>query len=208
MFLTEARHPNGAYIDLETFDIAGARTLMDLFHEVRSRDVFLLYNPVTGRAGRYAQNVTVLITNIVMGLVWLETQREYPNGVVIKKWQYFTIRETRLPGESALEAVTRGLRQELGYFPLESEVIIWGFADEISRHESTVYPGILSIVTTQQCEIRSEMFYRRDGHVIKDYSDDRKVIEFREDGPESKDDESDAKDDGWVKTIIRSFPTT
>jgi hypothetical protein len=144
----------------------------------------------------------------VMGLVWLETQREYPNGVVIKKWQYFTIRETRLPGESALEAVTRGLRQELGYFPLESEVIIWGFADEISRHESTVYPGILSIVTTQQCEIRSEMFYRRDGHVIKDYSDDRKVIEFREDGPESKDDESDAKDDGWVKTIIRSFPTT
>lgn len=178
-------------VDLETFDAKGARSLMNLYMEIQQRDVLLTLNE-KGQADKFSQKVEIIITDLTRNARWLETQRRYPNGTIVSKLQEFTIRETRKRGESGLKAAQRGLLEELHYVPYShSELQLLHEPESKNTSKSSVYPGILSTVTTTRFEMHTERFPCRQGEqviILKDYGGKRNPL-----------------NDNWVETEIRAF---
>jgi hypothetical protein len=189
--LALGRDADGNLIDVKTFDRRSAKTKFDLFREVHFRDVIIRLNEVSGRVERIAKNVSVIITNPALNLIWFEVSRRYPSGVFIPRIQEFTIRETRKIEETPLKAAIRGLAEELNFWPRENEIRIWGDGDVIHTHESTVYEGVRSVVTSRQFEVKSDAFFRPKELIVKDYGEAEHI----------------GNGESWVESTIRSFPT-
>lgn len=184
--------------NLNTFDDEGAKTFLDLSREVKNRDVVLTFDTTSWRTKRHAQSIKIIVTDPIRQLRWLEVERRFPNGKVIKKVQEFAIRETRKREESPQECAIRALKEEVKFVPRPSldSLRILEEPEWIDEYESTVYAHMDSVVTSLQYELHTSNFARKMKQLesglitVRDYGDAGDV----------------PGNDNWVETDIRAFP--
>lgn len=139
-------------IDTETFDAISRKTLVQLYEEVQSRDVVLLFNEKTQRVIRCALTVAILIRVPSEGYQLRETGREFRNGTAIHILKEWSMSETCKRGEEMLQAASRGIREELGLEvdPLQFMQATKIWQQDFLSYESTAYSGIRSHVMVQR----------------------------------------------------------
>ncbi len=157
--LSLGKNIHGSPIDVDHFDDDGAKTKQDLFEETRVQDTVLKFNPKTGRLERYADSVWINIYELRRHLAWREIARSYyPSGKFISKERESTVTETVKPRELLIGCALRCLNWEemrkewerIGYFPTADDLTPSLREKKTDVHESSVYPGIVSIVTIRE----------------------------------------------------------
>lgn len=152
-------------VDTDTFNERSAKSLSDLYAEIRERDITLHLH--RGRATRIAQTVKILV--VVNGIEYIrQLRRVYPSGKVVVRKGFASITETRKRGECAYDAVVRGMQEECEISITHANIRIpsmitrsflsenYGISDplqEIDEHESTVYDGLITIGHVEYFEV-------------------------------------------------------
>ncbi len=166
-------------IDTETFDNRGAKTLKDLFIEIQSREVDLMLrlHEQKMRPARFAKSSKVLIRTKAECLV--ETHRIYPNGLRVEKTiggtngslpSRWTVSETATKDETPLQTILRGLWQELKFDLMSPKELLRVPPHTLfDVHESSVYPGLLTVNLTTWFEWLIKERFGDDTMVIEDY---------------------------------------
>lgn len=158
-------------INTDQFNDESLRTLNDLYRELE-KDVTLVIN-AEGRVARHARSVKVAIES-VDGYELVEIAREFLEKgqklehAVPKPW---AVSETRGRDELPLKAAERGLREEYGLLPHEYHLMYDPLnegVDAVDIHESSVYKGVLSVVTIQRFRIMMPERKWASGRVLKD----------------------------------------
>ncbi len=157
--LSKSRHVN-----IKEFDGLLNKTFAHLYEEVHEREVRLAYDERSDRIYRFALGIKVLFQNFLEGLELREVSRRFSNGNEVlpppELWVHsggWTVRGTRKRGEYANACALRECEEELqGHFmgKLDSKRLVpdpskLHMSKSVYEHESTVYPGIMSVTTTE-----------------------------------------------------------
>jgi hypothetical protein len=149
----------GGAVDIETFNQTGYKSLEELFEEIKGLDVTL--RRMNGIIHRVAFNVKVLLTTGTEGTPYYEYKefkRQFSGGKVLEAEKEDTVSETRKRNETTDQALARCFAEELEIeidpkrfivLPPADNSIGYG-TEHMSIRDSSVYPGIKSIVVSSR----------------------------------------------------------
>jgi hypothetical protein len=135
----------------KVFDQLSNKRFIDLYSELKGRDISIDIDPKTGWALRNAKTVRAVIRNPEAGAILIEESRTYLNGETIENYkavdvERWSFSETIKLHETPFDCLLRGLSEELGFnsSQLKKRKLKSVLNPIPDVHPSKAYKGVLS----------------------------------------------------------------
>lgn len=124
-----------------------------LTKEIRERAAIAIWDSVRQRIIRHALSVQLLVE--CRGMCLVEAVKRYKNGTLLDLPGTWTVKGTRVRGETVKETAWREFIEEYQQNIRMEDIVERHMPDEVDEHESSAYFHMLSHTLTQYCALRT-----------------------------------------------------